>query len=95
MTEIKPQNARRPAAAVILVNPQLGENIGTAARAMANFGLDELRLVNPRDGWPSDKALRRRGRGEPGDRRARVHADCPGPSPISTSSMPPRRGRAT
>ncbi len=41
---------------VILVNPQLGENIGTAARAMANFGLTQLRLVEPRDGWPSDRA---------------------------------------
>lgn len=41
---------------VVLVEPQLGENIGTAARAMANFGLSELRLVNPRDGWPSDTA---------------------------------------
>lgn len=42
--------------AIILVEPQLGENIGMVARAMANFGLVELRLVNPRDGWPSDKA---------------------------------------
>ncbi len=42
--------------AVILVEPQLGENIGMVARAMANFGLSELRLVRPRDGWPSDKA---------------------------------------
>jgi tRNA/rRNA methyltransferase len=42
--------------AIILVEPQLGENIGTAARAMANFGLADLRLVNPRQGWPSDKA---------------------------------------
>jgi tRNA/rRNA methyltransferase len=41
---------------VVLVNPQLGENIGTAARAMANFGLHELRLVSPRDGWPNKKA---------------------------------------
>ncbi len=41
---------------VILVEPQLGENIGMVARAMANFGLSELRIVNPRDGWPSDKA---------------------------------------
>jgi len=41
---------------VVLVEPQLGENIGMVARAMANFGLDELRLVNPRDGWPSEKA---------------------------------------
>nr|WP_316654384.1 RNA methyltransferase [uncultured Gellertiella sp.] len=41
---------------IILVEPQLGENIGMVARAMANFGLWELRLVNPRDGWPSEKA---------------------------------------
>lgn len=41
---------------VILVEPQLGENIGASARAMANFGLSELRLVNPRDGWPSEPA---------------------------------------
>ncbi|MCR9257619.1 MAG: RNA methyltransferase [Alphaproteobacteria bacterium] len=44
------------APAIILVAPQLGENIGTAARAMGNTGLSDLRLVNPRDGWPSDKA---------------------------------------
>jgi tRNA/rRNA methyltransferase len=44
------------APAIILVEPQLGENIGFAARAMANFGLSELRLVAPRDGWPSEKA---------------------------------------
>src|SRR5712671_4815761 len=43
--------------AIILVEPQLGQNIGTAARAMANCGLDDLRLVKPRDGWPSDKAV--------------------------------------
>ena len=51
--------AAGPAAgpAVVLVKPQLGENIGTAARAMANFGLTDLRLVAPRDGWPSEKAL--------------------------------------
>jgi tRNA/rRNA methyltransferase len=42
--------------AIILVAPQLSENIGTAARAMANFGLADLRLVNPREGWPSEKA---------------------------------------
>ncbi|THK38515.1 RNA methyltransferase [Ensifer sp. MPMI2T] len=42
--------------AIILAYPQLGENIGMVARAMANFGLSELRLVNPRDGWPSEKA---------------------------------------
>jgi tRNA/rRNA methyltransferase len=41
---------------VILVRPQLGENIGKAARAMLNFGLTELRLVAPRDGWPNPSA---------------------------------------
>jgi tRNA/rRNA methyltransferase len=44
--------------AVVLVEPQLGENIGAAARAMANFGLEEMRLVAPRDGWPSVSAQR-------------------------------------
>ncbi|MGH7047506.1 MAG: RNA methyltransferase [Stellaceae bacterium] len=51
---------RRAAAggpAIILVEPQLGENIGTAARAMMNCALDDLRLVRPRDGWPSDRAV--------------------------------------
>jgi len=42
---------------VILVEPQLGENIGAAARAMLNCGLSRLRLVRPRDGWPNAKAL--------------------------------------
>ena len=42
---------------IILVETQLGENIGMAARAMANFGLRDLRLVAPRDGWPNDKAF--------------------------------------
>ena len=41
---------------IVLVNPQLGENIGATARAMANFGLSELRLVDPRDGWPNPVA---------------------------------------
>ncbi len=45
-----------PGPAVILVEPQLGENIGMAARAMANFSLNDLRLVSPRDGWPSKEA---------------------------------------
>lgn len=42
---------------IILVDPQMGENIGAAARAMLNMGLDELRLVNPRDGWPNETAI--------------------------------------
>lgn len=41
---------------VVLVRPQLGENIGKAARAMLNFGLTEMRLVEPRDGWPNPSA---------------------------------------
>ena len=45
------------APSVILVNPQLGENIGTASRAMANFGLSDLRIFDPRDGWPNPKAV--------------------------------------
>ena len=42
--------------AIVLVRPQLGENIGKAARAMLNFGLTELRIVAPRDGWPNPDA---------------------------------------
>jgi len=51
----KPDNRIKPA--VILVNPQLGENIGASCRCMLNFGLTELRLVAPRDGWPNPAAL--------------------------------------
>ncbi len=46
-----------PAPVIILVEPQMAENIGMVARAMANFGLHELRLVKPRDGWPVDGGL--------------------------------------
>ncbi len=42
---------------IILVRPQMGENIGAAARAMANFGLSRLRIVAPRDGWPNKQAI--------------------------------------
>ena len=45
-----------PPPAIVLVRPQLGENIGKAARAMLNFGLTDLRLVAPRDGWPNPSA---------------------------------------
>ena len=41
----------------VLVRPQMGENIGAAARAMLNFGLERLRIVEPRDGWPNPKAV--------------------------------------
>jgi tRNA/rRNA methyltransferase len=42
--------------AVLLMEPQLADNVGMVARAMANFGLDDLRLIAPRDGWPNEKA---------------------------------------
>ena len=45
-----------PPPAIVLVRPQLGENIGKAARAMLNFSLTDLRLVAPRDGWPNPSA---------------------------------------
>lgn len=48
--------AAAPPPVIVLVRPQLGENIGKAARAMLNFGLTELRLVTPRDGWPNPDA---------------------------------------
>src|SRR5436305_12779736 len=46
----------QPGPCVILVEPQLADNIGAAARAMANFGLTQLRLVKPREGWPAERA---------------------------------------
>ena len=48
MTDITPY--------IILSKPQLGENIGSTARAMKNFGIEKLRLISPRDGWPNDSA---------------------------------------
>ncbi len=50
---------------VLLVRPQLGENIGAAARAMSNFGLTELRLAAPREAWPNPKALKMAPNAEP------------------------------
>lgn len=47
-----------PGPAIILIEPQLGENIGMAARAMLNAGLSDLRLVKPRDGWPNEAAVK-------------------------------------
>lgn len=43
--------------AFVLIAPQMGENIGAAARAMLNFGLDHMRITSPRDGWPNPKAV--------------------------------------
>ncbi|MDJ0820910.1 MAG: RNA methyltransferase [Paracoccaceae bacterium] len=50
-------HADRPQPSFVLVNPQMGENIGAAARGMWNFGLDRMRLVDPRDGWPNPSAV--------------------------------------
>jgi len=47
----------KPQPAFVLVRPQMGENIGAAARAMWNFGLDRMRIVAPRDGWPNPKSV--------------------------------------
>ena len=63
----------RPSPAIILCEPQLGENIGTTARAMANFGLWDLRLVNPRDGWPNEKAVAAASRADHVIERVRVY----------------------
>src|SRR5580693_7215975 len=72
---------RRPAVtggpAIILMEPQLGENIGTAARAMMNCGLDDLRLVRPRDGWPSDRAINAASGADRVLDRARLYPDVP------------------
>ena len=51
-----PQSTDQLPPVIVLVRPQLGENIGKAARAMLNFGLTEMRLVSPRDGWPNPSA---------------------------------------
>jgi tRNA/rRNA methyltransferase len=63
--------------AIILVGPQLGENIGTAARAMLNCGLADLRLVEPRDGWPNEKAVAAASGADLVIDKARVYSDIP------------------
>lgn len=59
--------------AIVLSEPQLGENIGACARAMANFGLTDLRLVNPRDGWPNPKADAMAAQAQPVITAARIY----------------------
>src|SRR5690348_8051410 len=54
----KGQATQDAAPVIVMVRPQLGENIGMAARAMLNCGLSTLRLVAPRDGWPNERAQR-------------------------------------
>lgn len=55
-SEVEKPSLETVAPTVVLVHPQLGQNIGKAARAMLNFGLTDLRLVAPRDGWPNPEA---------------------------------------
>ena len=50
-----PSTAPQPA--FVLIKPQMGENIGAAARGMWNFGLERMRIIDPRDGWPNQKAV--------------------------------------
>ena len=69
--------AMSPAPAIVLVRPQMGENIGAAARAMANFGLRDLRLVAPRDGWPNPKASDTAGKALPLIDDAKLYANIP------------------
>jgi tRNA/rRNA methyltransferase len=63
--------------AIVLVAPQLGENIGTAARAMLNCGLADLRIVEPRDGWPNAKAVSAASGADLVIEKARVFAGIP------------------
>lgn len=63
--------------AIVLVRPQLAENIGACARAMLNFGLDRMRLVAPRDGWPQDKARAMASRADAVLDNATLHEDTP------------------
>ena len=86
--------------AIILVRPQLAVNIGMCARAMANFGLSDLRLVSPREGWPRTGALKK---GANAAAAGAVHLlesarSCSiaskRPWPISISSVRRRRGSA-
>lgn len=72
------QDGTRPGPVILLVEPQLPENIGMAARAMANFGLSELRLVAPRDGWPPAPVPA----GEEGGRPTGAYAAAAGASHI-------------
>ena len=55
-SEVNKNIIEGPQPIIVLVDPQLGENIGASARGMWNFGLSNLRLINPRDGWPNSKA---------------------------------------
>jgi len=71
----KDQKALTGGPAVILAKPQMGENIGAAARAMFNFGLTDLRITAPRDGWPNEAAFAMAAGAEEVARGTRVYED--------------------
>ena len=79
---------------VILVRPQLADNIGACARAMANGGLFHLRLVAPRDGWPQEKAWRNSSGADRILDARRCTTAWPMRLPICTMCSPPVRARA-
>ena len=84
------------APAVILTRPQMGENIGAAARAMKNFGLSDLRLIAPQCGWPNDRAMiLASGAGDILERARVYRRPPPRRWPTSAWCSPPRRGAAT
>ncbi|MBV8939829.1 MAG: RNA methyltransferase [Alphaproteobacteria bacterium] len=70
-------NPGKAAPAIILVRPQLGENIGAVARAMSNFGLSDLRLVAPKNGWPNPRAYDMAVSASPLLDRAQLYATLP------------------
>ncbi len=85
-----------PGPVIILVEPQMAENIGMTARAMANFGLSELRLVRPRDGWPTGGGLPKGAHAAASGavhilQQATLFRTRARPSPISIGSTPPPR----
>jgi TrmH family RNA methyltransferase len=104
--EIGPVGENTPV--VVLVRPQLAENIGAAARAMANCGLFHLRLVAPRDGWPQEKAWRMASGADRILEAATIHetlasavadlqrvfATCPRPRHVVVETMTARGGAA-
>ena len=78
---------------MILVEPQLADNIGAAARAMANFGLTRLRLVKPREGWPAERAYVMASGAHRILDAAQVYERSRPRSATSTTCSPPRRAR--
>ena len=81
--------------AIVLVRPQLGQNIGKAARAMLNFGLTDMRLVAPRDGWPNPDAGPSASGADVVLEKARLFDTVQERSPIARPSMRRRSAAAT